>query len=253
MPTAIPDRVKLVGSRGDDRPGNAEVQQHRTFTGEHDIGGLHVAVDDAMPVGVVQGVQHVAGDSQRLRDRQGSLDIHPFPQRRPLDEAHDVVDQPLPLPGVENLRDVGIVQLGGDLDLAEEAVGRHADQQLRVQDLEGYRLATRVPGQEYSGIPAPADLTIDLVHTGEGLAHQRQHVAPDEPSIEGMNQWLPTSFRFASGEGVAYRKMSLRMPRRMLHQSAPQRLESLTVTAALPVIPGRQPAWAGRRNRTSTA
>ena len=27
----------------------------------------------------------------------------------------------------------------------------------------------------------------------------------------------------------------------MLHQSAPQRLESLTVTLALPVIPGRHP------------
>ena len=45
----------------------------------------------------------------------------------------------------------------------------------------------------------------------------------------------------------AYRRMSLRIPRRMLHQSAPQRLESLTVTLALPVIPGRQPPWAGRQ------
>ena len=69
-PDRYPGPGELVGSRGDDRPGNAEVQQHRPLTGEHDIGGLHIAVDDPVAVGVIQSVQQVTGDSQRLGDRQ---------------------------------------------------------------------------------------------------------------------------------------------------------------------------------------
>ncbi|HEV8177255.1 MAG TPA: hypothetical protein VGP44_06155, partial [Gemmatimonadales bacterium] len=45
----------------------------------------------------------------------------------------------------------------------------------------------------------------------------------------------------------------MRMPLRILHQTAPQRLDLRMVTLALPVIPGRHPSRAGSRSRTSTA
>ncbi len=51
----------------------------------------------------------------------------------------------------------------GELDLAQEPVGRDADQQLRVEDLEGDLAPVRVTGQEDARIAAFADLAIDLV------------------------------------------------------------------------------------------
>ena len=81
--------------------------------------------------------------------------------------------------------DVGMVELRGELDLPEEPVGRDADQQLGVQDLERDRLAPRLAGQEDAGVAALADLALDLVAPLERLAHQRQHVAPNDRVLVG--------------------------------------------------------------------
>ena len=83
------------------------------------------------------------------------------------------------------MRDVGVVELGGELDLPEEPVGRDADQQLGVQDLERDRLAARVPRQKDPGVAALADLSLDLVAPVKSLAHQRQHVAPNARVLVG--------------------------------------------------------------------
>jgi hypothetical protein len=90
---------------------------------------------------------------------------------------------------------VRIVQPGGDLDLSQESVSRHADQQLRMQDLQGYKAAPRLPGQKDAGIAAPPNLALDLVAPCECLAHQCQHVTPDGVLLQQMESmvanWTP--------------------------------------------------------------
>ena len=71
-PDRYPGPGELVGSRGDYSPGNAEVQQHRSLAGKHDIGGLYIAVDDPLAMGVIESVEQVTGDSQRLCDREAT-------------------------------------------------------------------------------------------------------------------------------------------------------------------------------------
>src|SRR4051812_23302601 len=77
-----------------------------------------------------------------------------------------------------------MIQLGGEADFPEKAVGSDADQQLGMKNLEGDLAAGRVGGQEDSSIPTPADLALDIIPSGEGLAHQRQHVAPNGRVLE---------------------------------------------------------------------
>ena len=71
---------------------------------------------------------------------------------------------------------MGVVELPGKPNLPEEPVGRDADQQLRVQDLEGDLAPVRATGQVDARVAAFADLALDLVLTLEGAADQRQHV-----------------------------------------------------------------------------
>jgi hypothetical protein len=54
-----------------------------------------------------------------------------------------------------------------------------------MEDLERDLATGRVGGKEDSSAPAPADLALDVILPSEGLAHQRQHVAPDGRVLEG--------------------------------------------------------------------
>jgi len=65
---------------------------------------------------------------------------------------------------------VGVVELPGQPDLAQEAVGRDADQQLRVKDLEGDLAPLPGPGEIDARVAALADLALDLVLPLEGAA-----------------------------------------------------------------------------------
>ena len=77
--------------------------------------------------------------------------------------GHHVEDEPFALAGIEETGDVGVAELGGDADFPEEPVGGDADQQLGMEDLERDLLAVGLPRQVDAGIPALADLALDLV------------------------------------------------------------------------------------------
>ena len=91
--------------------------------GEHHVVGLDVAVDHPALVGVGQRVGHLAQDPERLVDRQGAVTLEPGAERLAFDERHDVIEEAGGLAGVVEREDVGVLQLGGDLDFAEEPVG----------------------------------------------------------------------------------------------------------------------------------
>jgi hypothetical protein len=84
---------------------------------------LDVAVDDVVAVGVVQGVGHVPGDLDRLLDAELSFPVDAVPERLTLDVGHDVVEEAVGLAGVEEGKDVGMLEVRRRLDLGEEALG----------------------------------------------------------------------------------------------------------------------------------
>ena len=71
--------------------GDAEVGDQRAAVVQQDVLGLDVAVDHAMPVGVVEGAGDLGREADGVGDRQLFLALQPVAQRFALDERHDVV------------------------------------------------------------------------------------------------------------------------------------------------------------------
>ena len=123
MPSAMPVSVSCVATGLAQRPGDAEVGHQRVPAAEQDVLRLDVAMDDALPVGVGQRVGDLARDLQRVLHRELGLARQAVPQRLALDVGHDVVEEAVGLARVVQRQDVGMAQVGRDLDLAQEPLG----------------------------------------------------------------------------------------------------------------------------------
>jgi hypothetical protein len=127
-----------VGSEALD-PGQAEVQDlHPPVRRHHHVGGLQVAVDDALLVGRGQSVREGRSDRHQALDRHPALGDE-LVERLPLDELHgQEVDALGLLDGVHG-DDAGVVEGGERLRLALEALEPlRARGHLGRQHLEGH-------------------------------------------------------------------------------------------------------------------
>ena len=79
-----------VAGRDAGGPRDAEVGDQRVALREQDVLGLHVAMDQPLPVGVVQRLADLPHQPQRLRHRQRALAHEPLPQGLAFDVRHDV-------------------------------------------------------------------------------------------------------------------------------------------------------------------
>jgi hypothetical protein len=82
------------------------------------VGRLQVAVDDALPVGVLGGQCQHRDECGRLLDRHQP--IGPLRQARPVDQFHRVVRAPGEVADLVDRHDVGMLQLRRQLRLALE-------------------------------------------------------------------------------------------------------------------------------------
>ena len=120
-----------------------------------------------MAVGVAQRVGDLARDLERGVQRELLLAREPAPQRLPLHVGHDVVEEAPRVTGVVERQDVGVVEPGGGLDLAQEPVRAHLGGQLRAQHLERHPpVVPEVLGQEHHRHAPCAQLTVDAVVRG---------------------------------------------------------------------------------------
>ena len=133
--------------------GDAEVDEADVVVVvDHDVLGLHVAVDDAVGVDVLQRAADADGELDGAVDGEPGLLLNDLAEKAAGDPLHDHVD--LGAAGVgEDLHDGGMMQAGADVCLALEALvegGVALD--LGVGDLYGdLRAGARVGGAEDGG------------------------------------------------------------------------------------------------------
>ncbi len=90
-------------------------------------------------------------------------------QRLALDVGHDVVQEAFCFTGVDQCQDVGMIELGRDLDLVEEPLGANDRSQLRSENLHrDLAVMLRVPGEVHRCHTPSADLPLDGIAVDEG-------------------------------------------------------------------------------------
>jgi hypothetical protein len=110
-------RVRVIIAIEVRAPGEAEVDQERTAERativDHDVGRLHVAVQDAVLVHVLQRGQDVPADSERVghRERTG---LKTLGEREALDQRRDQIELAGFAPDVDQRREPGARDLAQD-------------------------------------------------------------------------------------------------------------------------------------------
>ena len=141
--------------------GNTEVEDLQlALVRQQQVLGLDVAVDDALLVGVGQGRGGLLGQILKRVDRQGLA--HQGPQGAPLNQLHRNVGGAVHLAGVVDVGDVRVVQLAGQLGLADE---RLPAQVVRIlEDLERYLALQpqiqRPPDLAHGPLPQSGEQTV---------------------------------------------------------------------------------------------
>src|SRR6266850_989031 len=127
-------------------------------------------MDHPVGVRVAQRVQHLAGDADRLLERNLGLPSKPLAQGFPVDVGHRIPQEPAGLPRIEERKNVGVAEVSGRLDFVPETLRAEAGGEFGVQDLERDRaVMLEVPREVHSCHAAPAELALDRVAITEGL------------------------------------------------------------------------------------
>ena len=117
-------------------------------------------------VGVAQRVRHLAGDRERLVEWELPLTPQATAQRLAFDVRHDVIEETGCLARIVQRKDMGVLQLSRQPDLAQEPFGTQGRGELGTEDLQrNLTVVARVAGQVDRRRPAVADLVDQLVGT----------------------------------------------------------------------------------------
>ena len=153
-------------------PRDAEVRDEGVALREQDVLRLDVAMNQSFAVGIVERFAGLPHQAQRLRHRERALASEPLAQGLAVDVRHDV-ERPgrhlVGAAGIEEGEDVGVLESREDLDLAEEALGDFAGDDLRAQDLDGDGTVVLAVAREiHQRHPAAAQLSLDRVAVAHG-------------------------------------------------------------------------------------
>ncbi len=167
-PHRHPRLRQAVPLRRRDRPTDAKIRDQRVPAAQEDVLRLDVAVDDVMAMGEAQGVGDLAGDRERIVERELSLAEKPSTQRLTLDVRHSVVEGAAGLTAVVQRDDMRMVQACGDGNLPQESLGTECGGEHGIQDLESDgAIMLQVPGEEHGPHSPTPDLALDRVAVGQ--------------------------------------------------------------------------------------
>jgi hypothetical protein len=177
-----------------DGAGDAEVHHlDGAARGEHDVGGLDVAVDDARAVRVGERIEHARGELQRaLGDDLAAVAQH-LAQGHALDELHHDVRHGhlgravLLFAGVVHGDDVRVVEARRRLRLAAETrLERRVARQVDAQPLHGdVALQPQVARAPDLGHAAAADDLVQLIAAAEQGSSLRHGASFRSGSLHG--------------------------------------------------------------------
>ena len=186
------------------------------FTGQHQVLGFHVAVNQSLFMGVSQRPCALENDAQGfgLLDRLavGQQVIH----RLPVDELHDKVVVAAGLPHVEGLDDIGMIQPGGGATFAVETVHEFLVlTETTWKHLDGHHpIQAELLGLEHDGHGALPDLAENLI-TGDLLGRPvhrvfvQRAIQPGDLAM-GDETMLGEQLRQAGGPPVLAQRLLLR-------------------------------------------
>ena len=151
---------------------HTEVHHQRVAPRQQDVVGLDVAMHHAVLMRMRERVHHLAQNPHGVVHRELAVLGEPLPQGLAFHVRHDVIEEALCLARVQEREDVGMLQLGGDFDLAEEAVFTQRRGELRPEYLHrDPAVVLHVLGEVDSGHPPTAELALDRVMARKGRPH----------------------------------------------------------------------------------
>jgi hypothetical protein len=124
---------------------------------------------DTVLMGVPERFGGLTRHPQRVVQRERAASAEPIPETPALDIGHGEPEAAAGLAGVVDREDMGMLESGGESDLALEALGPEHGGELRVQDLQrDGAVVLEVVGEiDRRHAPAP-ELPLDAVAVGEG-------------------------------------------------------------------------------------
>ena len=166
--------------------GDAEVGDEGLAVVQQDVVGLDVAVDDAVAVGVVECAGDFLGETDGVVDGELFLAGEPVTEGLALDEGHDVEELAIGAAAVEQREDVGVLEIGGELDFLEEALGANDGRQFRVDDLDRDLAAMAdILGEVDGGHAARPEFAFDAVAIAQGGRERGDGVGQTELEVTG--------------------------------------------------------------------
>jgi hypothetical protein len=154
-------------------------------------------MDHAVVVGIVERPGGLGGDAEGVVYRELALPAEPVAERLALDERHGEPEAPRRFARVVDRQDVGMLQAGGEADLALKALGPEGGRELGEEDLEGDgAVVAEVLGQIHDGHAAAAELALERIAIGEGVAQAVRHAhggsrgPRNELAGTGWGPWL---------------------------------------------------------------
>ena len=127
---------RSTAGRAAQRARDTEVSHERVTVMQEDILRLDVTMHDATAMGVVERFGGLAGEPDRIRDRQATIAREPCTERLAIHERHRVIRQPVGLAGAEQRHDVRVEQRCGELNLAAKAFDATRRSHLRREHLD---------------------------------------------------------------------------------------------------------------------
>ena len=163
----------------------AEVEQLRAAGRQHDVGGLQIAVNDSMTMGVVEGTGHLRGVRQRLGDRQWSSH-EARRERLAFETLHDQKLGLLVATDIVKCADVRVRKGGYGHRFTREASAHSLIECASWwEDLDGDgAIEARVGGTEHLTHATSPEARVDAIRTkaiagtDRTLTEQRRHRSP---------------------------------------------------------------------------
>jgi hypothetical protein len=207
-------------ARRSHRERDAEVPHDRLPRLDQDVRGLDVAVDHAVLVRVFERARHRHREAYRLVHGQLLLAVQAIPERLAFHERHHVEEEAGGLAGVVQRQDVRVLEVGGGLDLGQEALAADDGRELGLEHL--YRDLPVVPqvSREIDlGHATFAELPLDVIATGQGrvqpLDRDRVHFGGFSWGVVGARmERRPEHHTAGSSQALRRRALGRRLPAR---------------------------------------